>query len=96
MCIVDNSVILLEKGQVYFYVGFTDPTFTVPLVSTWLYLGKDKEFGHLFKSASDDKEQYCFPEGKELNVLDKKALIEWLSVEHYTSKAGKSYQYKNI
>lgn len=56
----------------------------------------DPEDGHIFQDASDDTKQYCFPNGITGNVLDAKALSEWLLEEHSPRKVGRHYEYKTL
>jgi hypothetical protein len=88
--------ILLKKGSVYFYAGFMDENLKIPNIHTWVYLGLDPDHGHIFESTYGDKEQYCFPNGISSNVLDNKALSEWLLEEHSPNKVGREYVYKVV
>jgi hypothetical protein len=91
-----SNVILLKKGSVYFCAGFMDENLTIPNIQTWVYMGSDPEDGHIFESTCGEKEQYCFPSGISSNVLDNKALSEWLLEEHSPKNVGREYVYKTI
>ena len=90
-----SNEILLKKGNVYFYAGFADSELTIPVIETWIYEGWEDEDGHIFQDI-DSTEQYCFPKGINSDVLDKRALSEWLLEEHSPRTIGKDYVYKNI
>ena len=91
-----NDIIYLRKGSIYFYAGFMDENLTIPNIQTWVYLGLDPEDGHIFESTNEEKEQYCFPEGITSNILDHKALSEWLLEKHNPQQVTKEYEYKTI
>lgn len=91
-----KSVIYLKKDAVYFYAAFLDEDLTIPSIETWIYKGLDPKDGHLFEDASDEKKQYCFPEGIKSDILDHKALSGWLLEKHSPKKVGKEYEYKNL
>lgn len=80
----------------YFYAGFMDENLTIPNIQTWVYLGHDPKDGHIFESAFGEKEQYCFPNGISSNVLDRKALSDWLLEEHSPNTVAKEYEYSAI
>lgn len=89
-----KSVIHLTRGEVYFHAAFLDENLTIPVIETWIYRGLDSEDGHTFSDAYDEKKQYCFQDGITSNVLDRKALSEWLLQEHSSTKIAKGYDYR--
>lgn len=89
-----KSVIHLKAGAVYFHAAFLDDNLTIPVIETWIYRGLDSEDGHTFSDVNDEKRQYCFPDGIASDVLDRKALSEWLLEEHSPKKIAKQYVYK--
>ena len=91
-----SDVIYLRKGAVYFYVGFMDENLKIPNIQTWVYLEQDPKDGHIFENAFEKKEKFCFPNGIYGNVLDNKALSEWLLEGHSPRKVAKEYEYKAI
>ena len=101
-----TNVIELKKGQLYFLIGFYDHNFDYPSISTYVYDGLDKEYGHLFVSAEtyvskiehrecDDPHSIAFEEGKINGILDKEHLIKWIIKDHKPNKASENYEYKS-
>ena len=94
---MSRDLIFLEEGCAYFLAYFTDATFSTPIISTLIYQGRDSEHGHMFEEVTGENEGYiCYPDETKLNVLNKKALIEWLASEHSQQSVLKEYDYKNI
>lgn len=91
-----KDVIYLEEGATYFHAAFTDPSFAVPVICSLIYRGKDPEYGHMFEEVRGENKGYlCFDDKISPNILDKKALIEWLSSEHSPKTTLKTYEYKS-
>jgi len=94
---MNRDLIPLEEGSVYFLAYFTDETFSTPIISTLIYRGIDSDHGHMFEEVNGENKGYiCYPDETKLNVLNQRALIEWLAAEHSQKTVLKEYDYKNI
>jgi len=95
---MDRDVILLKEGSVYFRAAFSDPSFSTPIINTLIYRGIDTEHGHMFEEVTGENSggYISCPQSSNINVLDQKALIDWLAAEHSQKSILKEYDYKNI
>ncbi len=105
-----SNIIKLEKGEIYFLVGFFDDELKYPSIGTYIYEGldEDDEHSHLFinvvgylNSTSNSDEEggghyISFPVKKINGILDKEHLIQWLDEEHSPKLIGKKYEYNII
>lgn len=86
-------VITPEENKVYFFASFLNDELSIPVIETWIYTGLDPEDGYIFQDASDETKQYCFPNGINVDVLDRNALSKWFPEMHSTKSASKACEY---
>ena len=91
-----TDTIYLKKGAIYFYVGFMDEELTIPCIDTWIYVEHSESDGHIFQSASERDEKFCFPNEIHSNVLDHNALSIWLLEEHSPTIVAREYVYESV
>ncbi len=94
---MDEEIIYLKKGGVYFYAAFLDGDLTIPIIETYIFIGFDEEDGYLFHEAEDETTQICF-ETDDIDIYDKKALSKWLLEDHSPNYPPRyeNYIYKTI
>ena len=93
-----KEVIYLERNKFYFYAGFLDEKLTTPVIDTYIYIGFDKEHGHIFEDVDNRGTNIYFANNEVNSIYDCAALSKWLveEVNSQNSTICREYEYKNL